>query len=117
MSQRLISLADSDNDLAKQDSLLIEKRAPEIVRSLRTRISYLQRRKITVTIKNKNARKTVAAKASVERTSRNIISDTSEASVEPLSSKSVVVASVVTQVADQQALVSSVLNPQTIVFF
>ena len=65
MSERLKSLGDSDEDFTKQDSLLIEEEAPKIVRSLRTRISHLQRREITVIIKNKNARKTVAAKANV----------------------------------------------------
>ena len=48
---------------------------------------------------------------------RDCISDTSEARVEPLSSKSVTVASVVTQVLDQQALISSARNSQAIAFF
>ena len=48
MSQRLKSLADSDNDLAEQDSLLSREEAPKIVRSLRTRISHSHRREITV---------------------------------------------------------------------
>ena len=39
ISERLNSLADSNNDLVKQDTLLIEQ-APKIVRSLRTRISH-----------------------------------------------------------------------------
>ena len=52
MSQRLKSLADSDNNLAKQDSLLIKEQAPHIIRSLYARISHLQRRKVIVNLKN-----------------------------------------------------------------
>ena len=62
MSLRLNALADSDNDWAEQDSLLIKEETPKTVRSLRTLISHLQRREITVTIKNKNARKQLQRK-------------------------------------------------------
>ena len=62
MSERLNFLADYDNDLAKQDSLLIKQQTPQIVRSLRTRIGYLQCHKNTYTMKNKTARKRAAAK-------------------------------------------------------
>ena len=44
MSEQLNSLAGSDRDTAKQDSLLIKEQAPKTVRSLHTRISRLQRR-------------------------------------------------------------------------
>ena len=45
MSQRLKTLADSDNDLAKADDLLINEQASHIIRSLRTRISHFQSKK------------------------------------------------------------------------
>ena len=53
LSQQLKSLADSDKDLAKQDSSLIDELVPHIIRSLRTRISHLQRRKIIVNLNKK----------------------------------------------------------------
>ena len=53
MSQRINSLAATDNDLAKQDSSLINERSPHINRSLHTRISCLQHREVTATLKNK----------------------------------------------------------------
>ena len=52
MSQRLKSLVDYDNDLAKQNDSLINEQAPHIIRSLRTRIVHLQRRKVIVNLKN-----------------------------------------------------------------
>ena len=116
ISERLKSLADSENDLVKQESWLIKKEAPEIVRSLRTRFNHLQRREITVTLKNKKSRKTAAPKANVESLSRDFISDTSEASLEPIVNKSVAVASVLTQVTYQHASVFSALNLNTIAF-
>ena len=77
----------------------------------------MQRREITVTLKNKNVRKTAAAKTNVENTSLDLISDTSEASVESSSSNSVAAANMLTQVTDQQqASVFSVLNPNAIAF-
>ena len=102
LSKQIKSLADSDNVLVKQASLLINEQAQEIVRNLRTRIGHLQRREITANTKNKKASKTVAAKANTECTSGDFISNTSEASVEPLSSKSVALTSVVSQDGDQQ---------------
>ena len=53
MSQRLKSLADSDNDLAKLDNSIINEQVPHILRSLRTRISHLQRRKVIATLRKK----------------------------------------------------------------
>ena len=53
MSEKLKSLADSDADLAEQDSRLINKETTDIVCSLRTRNSHLQRREIIVTLNKK----------------------------------------------------------------
>ena len=61
MSQHSKSLADSDNDLAKLDDSLINEQAPHIIRSLRSRSSYLQRSKVIVNLKNEKK----AAKAQV----------------------------------------------------
>ena len=51
VSERLNSLADTDRFLAKQDDLLFKDQAMRTVCSLHTRISYLQRRETTVTMK------------------------------------------------------------------
>ena len=75
MLQRLKSLADSDNDLAKQDDSLINEQAPHIIRSLRTRISCLQRREDIATLRNKKK----SAKALVESSSCEFIPDPSVA--------------------------------------
>ena len=75
MSKRLKSLADSDNDLAKHDTSLINEQAPHIIRSLRTRISHFQRHKVFVNLRNKKK----TAKAPVESTSCEFILDPSEA--------------------------------------
>ena len=73
MSQQLYSLASTDNDLAKQNSSLINEQAPHIIRRLRTQISCLQRREVTATLKKKKK----AAKTQVESVSRDFIPDTS----------------------------------------
>ena len=65
MSQRLKSLAATDNDLAKQDDSLINKQAPHIIRSLRTRISYLQRREVIGTLRNKKSGESSSSRLSL----------------------------------------------------
>ena len=117
MSQRLKSLAATDNDLAKQDDSLINKQAPHIICSLRTRICYLQRREDIVKLKNekKAAQAQVvsspselipnpseAAKTQLESAPSDFIPDASEASAEPIPNKSVATESMLTQGVDQQ---------------
>ena len=75
MSQRIKSLADSDNDLAKQDDSLINEQGPHIICSLRTRISCLQRRKDIATLRNKKK----SAKPQVESSPCEFTPDSSVA--------------------------------------
>ena len=105
MSQRLKSLADYDNDLDRQDNSLINEQAPQIIRSLRMRITCLQLREDVATLKNRKK----AARPQLERSPLEFIPDPSEASAVPNVNKSVAGESMLTQGADQQVLCP--LNP------
>ena len=131
MCQRLKSLAATDNDLAKQDDSLINEQAPHIIRSLRTRISCLQRREVIATLRNKKkaakaqvasspcefiSDQGVAAKAQVSSSPSEFIPDASEASAVPIANKTVAAERMLTQGVNQQVSNPHALNPNATAF-
>ena len=89
MAQCVKSGKDPDKYLAKQADSLINDQAPRIIRSLRTRICYLKRRKVIVKINTKEK----AAKAQMASAPNEAIPDASEAVAVPIPTKSIAIES------------------------